>query len=152
MMLALLPGIYHQLLQMIDHETILANPENRGLAFTLEASDGLWGHLAGDRGCPEYEQLKETPLDPEQWRQKMRALLRTDVYGSDSGRHCGQSEGTGEGQHLGLPVMVTMLEKLAATGPLHQKIAFGLHVSDEKALGKELINSAKRSVHKLIIF
>lgn len=60
----------------------MATAENRDIAFLLEASGGLWGHLAGDRGCPEFERLQDKPIEPEMWRQTMRALLKTDVYGT----------------------------------------------------------------------
>lgn len=51
----------------------------------------------------------------------MRALLKTDVYGSDAERHCGKPEGLlGEGQHLGLKGMAKMLDNLAKTGNFDQ--------------------------------
>lgn len=150
--LTLLPGIYVQLLHVIDQETTLAEAENRGIAFLLEGSGCLWGDLAGENGCPEFEGLKDKPLKPEVWRQTMRALLKTDVYGGDVGRHCGKAEGSvGEGQHLGLKGMVTILDDLAKTGNF-DRTNFSPQRAGETTRWMELIDNAKQRVNELVIF
>lgn len=81
----------------------------------------------------------------------MRALLKTDVYGSHMGRHCGQSERSGnEGQHLGLKGMIETLENLAKTGPLHE-MDCSPHKPDEKPMWTEMIYTAKGIVNELVI-
>ncbi|GAB1198519.1 hypothetical protein APSETT444_007842 [Aspergillus pseudonomiae] len=151
-LLSLIPGFYHQLLQIIDCEASLAVAENRGLAFKLEESGGLWGDLAGDRACPVVNRLKDHPLDPELWRQTMRGLLRADVYGltvdfysGDSGKLLKQS------RHPGLNDMVGMLDELATRGLVGQMGGWLLPESTGIHTCMDLIEAAKQSVGQLVI-
>ncbi|OGM49705.1 hypothetical protein ABOM_001900 [Aspergillus bombycis] len=151
-LLSLIPGFYHQLLQMVDCEASLAVVENRRLAFRLEESGGLWGDLARDGACPDVKRLKDHPLDPELWRQTMRALLRTDVYGLNMHIYSGESGRLArQGRHSGLNDMVEMLDELATRGPFSHMNGWLHPESTGIPTCMNWIETAKQSVSGLII-
>lgn len=103
---SLLPCIadaYHQILAMVDAETIraIASETRSPLCFSLAAHGGIWGTahaqpqqysnsttnnndaaVTGSDQCTEaMRRFDEQNMDPAQWRLTLRALLKVDVYG-----------------------------------------------------------------------
>ena len=84
---ALLPSAvnsYAQILEMIERDTAEAKKENRKIHFAFNDVGGLWGHRVDDSrpGGATIAALDNTELEPDVWRNTVRAVLRLDVYGS----------------------------------------------------------------------
>ena len=73
---------YANAAQLVDDEATVARRAGRKLEFDLPSLGGLWGDL-GDkgRGCERY--FVGLVTDADSWRATVRALLRTDAYGTD---------------------------------------------------------------------
>ncbi|CAI4216010.1 unnamed protein product [Parascedosporium putredinis] len=73
---------YNHVAVLIDIETSSAQEHGRQSRFDLDSYGGLWGSLGNGRiRCGNY--YNGLPMDPQQWRQSLRTLLKSDIHGLD---------------------------------------------------------------------
>jgi hypothetical protein len=108
---ALIPTVanaYAHILRLVDREAQQATRDNLKIFFAFSEAGGLWGEFARkENDCGIVQGYDNRDLEPELWRQTVRAMLKVDIYGykfdkAPEGRHV---------HHLGLKDVIDALEE-----------------------------------------
>ncbi|KAF9879309.1 hypothetical protein CkaCkLH20_03542 [Colletotrichum karsti] len=161
---------YAKILELIDDEATRAKQEKRKITFRFAEYGGLWGEMSrGDDECGAVERYDNREMDPDIWRQSVRALLKIDVYGYDFER----KDSTGKRapyHHFGLRDAIKEMEDrsnnrhdaldaMVAAGHPHPMLhtQYSLMVPENKSDSKEdrnclkIIEMARVALDKLVI-
>ncbi len=149
---------YQTILKIIDDETDAAIAAGQTKTFRFLDYGGLSHHLRDVQpgaACAQKElSLNAVEMQPQNWRNTVRALLRVDIYGHESGefKHQGlrdiivEMEGRQRKRHE--LVDASILAGTMATGAFGQKICPG-----EQSHGcLQILEMAKSAVSKTSIF
>jgi hypothetical protein len=78
----LISDAYVKVAELVNKEASTAKHGRGQIIFDLESCGGLWGPL-GETSMKCQEYYSNLAINPELWRTTVRALLRTDLHGSD---------------------------------------------------------------------
>jgi hypothetical protein len=79
-LLPIIVNSYKRLLEIVDHEVIMAQTAGYKMSLGINQDDGFWDQV---RLRAENESLENTLMEPDNWRIAVHRILRTDIYGHE---------------------------------------------------------------------
>ncbi|KAH8808285.1 hypothetical protein F5884DRAFT_674112 [Xylogone sp. PMI_703] len=146
---------YVRLLKMIDEETDVAIAADQTKTFCLQEYGGICGKLNAvehDSTCKESALFfNRVELQPSQWRNAVRALLRMDIYGYDQQgfKRKGLRDLVSELQ-LRQETRHNRIDATVAAGFVDAKHYCGQSASEPRTC-LQIIQIAKRAIDNLVI-